>query len=69
VTHDPLDSAIVASHTLVDDPTHALSAVVRRTCTRCGCSVLSLRERTYGKATEMACEDAQAERRERSSRG
>lgn len=51
----------LASHTLENDPPHSLSAVSRKTCSRCGCAVLTHSNgHTYGSALETHCDTQKA---------
>ena len=45
----------LATHTLFDDPPHALSSVERRTCSKCGRAALTNGNHTYGSALEDPC--------------
>lgn len=46
---------IIDTHDLDDDPPHALSAVSRWTCRRCGNAVLVNGAVTYGAASTEPC--------------
>ncbi|WP_436759402.1 hypothetical protein [Streptosporangium sp. V21-05] len=57
----PVQRAEALGHTAKNDPPHALSAVSRWTCTRCGAAVLSRAGVVYGSAIEQTCEQYAAD--------